>query len=368
MQLYTKEASDYKNEPIFMGKNRNVQRYDIMKYPFFSERAKIMRGLFWSPEEVNMSKDRTDYKELPPGLQHVFVSNLKYQTLLDSLMGRSLMMTIGRVITNPEFEECLAWWDTFEVLHSRSYSHIIQGIFDDPSPVFDDILINDYITKRSQSVIMYYDALEEATNQYAVKRDHPETISKEEIEALKEKILLALININILEGIRFYVSFACSFAFGENKIMVGNASIIKLIATDESQHLILSQYLLKILQENESEGFVDVWKRMKPKMIDMYRVAFNEEKEWAAYLFKDASMLGLNEKILVKYLEYILYSRMSAINLEPIVEEIKDNPIPWIDNWLQYNHVETLPQETENISYTIGTLKSDIKLDDIKLL
>ena len=368
MQLYTKEQSDYKNEPIFMGKNRNVQRYDIMKYPFFSERAKIMRGLFWSPEEVNMSKDRTDYGQLSPGLQHIFVNNLKYQTLLDSLMGRSLMMTIGRVITNPEFEECLAWWDTFEVLHSRSYSHIIQGIFADPSPVFDDILINDYITKRSQSVIQYYDDLETATNEYAVKRDNPESISKEEIENLKEKILLALININILEGIRFYVSFACSFAFGENKLMVGNASIIKLIATDESQHLILSQYLLKILQENEAEGFVHLWKKNIDKMVDMYRVAFQEEKEWAAYLFKDESMLGLNEKILVEYLKYVLYSRMSAINLPPIVEEIKENPIPWIDNWLQYGHVETLPQETENIAYTIGTLKSDIKLNDIELL
>ncbi|KAK8893257.1 hypothetical protein M9Y10_021674 [Tritrichomonas musculus] len=367
MQLYTKEASDYKHEPIFMGKNRNVQRYDIQKYPFFAERAKIIRGLFWSPEEVNMSKDRSDYKELSPGLQHVFVSNLKYQTLLDSLMGRSLMMTVGRVVTSPEFEECLAWWDVFEVLHSKSYSHIIQGIFEDPSPIFDDILINQYITKRSQSVIQYYDALEEATDAYAVKRKHPETITKEEIENLKEKILLAIVNINILEGIRFYVSFACSFAFGENKIMIGNASILKLIATDESQHLILSQYLLKILQENEAEGFVELWNKNKEKIIDMYRVAFEEEKEWAAYLFKDESMIGLNEAILVEYLTHILYTRMSAINLPPIVEE-RENPIPWINNWLQYNHVETLPQETENISYTIGTLKSDLKLDEVELL
>lgn len=366
MQLYTKERSDYKNEPIFMGKNRNVQRYDIQKYPFFAERAKIMRGLFWSPEEVNMSKDRSDYKTLSPGLQHVFVSNLKYQTLLDSLMGRSLMMTVGRVLTSPELEECLAWWDVFEVLHSKSYSHIIQGIFEDPSPVFDDILINEYITKRSQSVIQYYDDLEEATDRYAVKRHHPETITKEELDELKEKILLALVNINILEGIRFYVSFACSFAFGENKVMVGNASIIKLIATDESQHLILSQYLLKILQENEAEGFVELWNKNQSKIIDMYRVAFEEEKEWAAYLFKQESMLGLNEVILVQYLQHVLYSRMSAINLPPIVEEI-ENPIPWINNWLQYNHVETLPQETENISYTIGNLKSECNTAELDL-
>ena len=367
MQLYTKEASDYKNEPIFLGKNRNVQRYDIQKYPFFAERAKIIRGLYWSPEEVNMSKDRSDYKELSPGLQHIFVNNLKYQTLLDSLMGRSLMMTIGRVITNPEFEECLAWWDVFEVLHSRSYSHIIQGIFEDPSPIFDDILINDYITKRSQSVIQYYDALEEATDEYAVKRKHPERITSEEIDNLKEKILLALVNINILEGIRFYVSFACSFAFGENKIMIGNANILKLIATDESQHLILSQYLLKILQSNESEGFSHLWTKNKEKIIDMYRVAFEEEKEWASYLFRDESMIGLNEPVLVEYLSHILYTRMSAINLPPIVDQ-RENPIPWINNWLHYDHVETLPQETENIAYTIGTLKSDIKLDDFELL
>lgn len=367
MQLYTKEASDYKNEPIFLGKNRNVQRYDIQKYPFFAERAKKIRGLYWSPEEIDMSKDRSDYKELTSGLQHIFVSNLKYQTLLDSLMGRSLMMTIGRVLTNPEFEECLAWWDVFEVLHSRSYSHIIQGIFDDPSPIFDDILINDYITKRSQSVIQYYDDLEEATDRFAVKRKNGEKITADDIENLKEKILLAIVNINILEGIRFYVSFACSFAFGENKIMVGNASILKLIATDECQHLILSQYLLKILQFNKDEGFANLWLKNREKIVDMYRVAFEEEKEWASYLFKDESMIGLNEQILVEYLSHIIYARMSAINLPPIVEKT-ENPILWINNWIQYDNVETLPQENENVSYTIGTLKSDMNIDDIEIL
>lgn len=363
MKLYTKDKSDYLNEPIFMGTNRNVQRYDLMKYPFFSERAKIMRGLFWSPEEVNMSKDRADYQTLSPGQQHIFVSNLKYQTLLDSLMGRSLMQTVGRVITNPEFEECLAWWDVFEVLHSRSYSHIIQGIFDDPAPVFDDILFNDYITKRSHTVIQYYDQLESCTNRYAVAEKH----TQDQLEEIKEAILLALVNINILEGIRFYVSFACSFAFGENKIMVGNASIIKLIATDEAQHLMLSQMLLKILQETESEGFVDLWRRNIETIREMYRSAFEEEKEWAKYLFKDESMLGLNENILVEYLKHITYARMKAINIDPICEKV-DNPIPWIDNWMKYSHVETLPQETENISYVIGKLKSDIDIDDMEIL
>ncbi|OHT05126.1 Ribonucleoside-diphosphate reductase subunit beta [Tritrichomonas foetus] len=276
-------------------------------------------------------------------------------------------MTVGRVVTNPEFEECLAWWDTFEVLHSRSYSHIIQGIFDNPSPVFDDILVNEFIIKRSQTCIRYYDELEEATNEYAVRRNTNPMVG-EDLDFLKERILLALVNVNILEGIRFYVSFACSFAFGENKLMVGNASIIKLIATDECQHLILSQYLLKILQSNENEGFVELWNRNIETIREMYRVAFEEEKEWASYLFKDEAMLGLNEPILVEYLKHILYQRMAAIDLEPIVEEIKENPIPWIDNWLHYGNVETLPQETENIAYTIGTLKSEIKIDDLEFL
>jgi ribonucleoside-diphosphate reductase beta chain len=178
---------------------------------------------------------------------------------------------------------------------------------------------------------------------------------------LKRKLYLMIVSVNILEGVRFYVSFACSWAFAENELMEGNAKIIKLICRDENLHLASTQYILNELPK-EDPDFITIREESKEHILDMYRDAVADEKEWAKYLFQKDSMLGLNEKLLAQFVEYIANKRLSAIKFEPIFEQ-EENPLPWVDEWISdqggKNKTQVAPQETEITSYLVGQVNQD---------
>ena len=370
MTVFNKGHVDTKEQPMFFGAPLGVQRYDSYKYPVFEKLTNQMLGYFWRPEEVSLQKDRGDYQSLRPEQKHIFTSNLKYQILLDSVQGRGPGMAFSPYCALPELEGAMNVWQFMEMIHSRSYTYIIKNVYPDPAEVFDTILDDDKILARAKSVTAAYDDFINMAHQYDQSnwwkpewKDASYNASYEERE-LKRKLYLAVSNVNILEGIRFYVSFACSFAFGELKLMEGSAKIISLIARDENQHTVLTQQMIKAWQKGDDPVMSQIMKEEEQTVIDMYRMAVEEEKEWAQYLFKDGSMIGLNDKLLVKYVEWICNKRMRAIGLDPIYDApIKNNPLPWTEHWISSKGLQVAPQETEVESYVVGGIKQDVKKD-----
>lgn len=344
---------DFTKEPVFFGQPLNLERYDKFRYPAYFEFFKKQMQSFWMPEEIDLSKDRLDYKNMTENEKFIFTSNLKYQILLDSVQSRGIPY-LTENLSNPEVEAFCSVWAMFETLHSYSYTYIIKNVYATPGDVFDNILNDEEIVKRTVSVTSYYD-------------DMINSIGDSEYEK-KKKLYLTLMSINILEGIRFYVSFACSYAFAQNGKMEGNSKIISLINKDENLHLGFTQKLLNDLRTREDEGFLDVVKECEPIVIDMFKKSTDEEIQWANYLFKNGSMLGLNSEILQRYMKYLTNRRMSVLKLDPIYDRIK-NPINWINSWTSSSSTQNAPQETEIDSYNIGTVKSDLtesKFDDFK--
>jgi ribonucleoside-diphosphate reductase beta chain len=322
----------------------SVQRYDKFKYPGYFELFKKQINSFWLPEEFDVSKDRLDYKSMSDNEKFIFTSNLKYQILLDSVQSRGIPH-LTEDLSNPEVEAFCSAWSFFETIHSYSYTFIIKNVYPQPGEVFDNILNDVEIIKRASSVTKYYD-------------DMINSLGESESER-KKKLYLTLMSINILEGIRFYVSFACSYAFAQNGKMEGNAKIISLINKDENLHLGFTQKLLRDLSINSQEGFVEICKELQPQVIEMFKLAAQEEMEWADYLFKDGSMLGLNADILKKYMMYLTNSRLKAIGIDPIFEKT-NNPINWINAWTNSESLQVAPQESEIESYNKGAVKSDL--------
>ena len=280
----------------------------------------------------------------------IFTKNLSYQILLDSVQGRGISHLLNDC-SNPEFEAYCKVWEFFETIHSYSYTYIIKNVYPNPSKVFDDILTDKEVLKRTTSVTKYYD-------------DLINNIGEKSVVKRREKLYLTLMSINILEGVRFYVSFACAYALAQNKKMEGNAKIISLINRDENLHLAFTQNVLKILRDNKDEGFQNVIKNTEGTVVQMFEDAAKEEMEWAAYLFKDGSILGLNEKILVQYMKHLTNKRMRAVGLTPIFEDTP-NPINWIQNWTESKRVQIAPQESEIESYKVGSFNQD--MDDMDL-
>jgi ribonucleoside-diphosphate reductase beta chain len=357
-------------EPMFFGQPVNVARYDQQKYPIFEKLIEKQLSFFWRPEEVDVSQDRIDYQGLPEHEKHIFISNLKYQTLLDSIQGRSPNVALLPLVSLPELETWIATWAFSETIHSRSYTHIIRNIVNDPSVVFDDIVRNQNIVARAADISAYYDELIHYTMLYSQLGEGEHVINgKAEritLRDLKKKLYLCLMSVNILEAIRFYVSFACSFAFAERKVMEGNAKIIRLIARDEALHLTGTQHMLNLMRSGQDDQeFAAIAKELEPQCIEMFKMAAQQEKGWAEYLFKDGSMIGLNKNILCQYVEHITNNRMTSVGLPPVFENAKSNPIPWINTWLASDTVQVAPQEVELSSYLIGQIDSEVTADDL---
>jgi len=368
--IFPKNDNDQLKEPMFFGQPVNVARYDQQKYPVFEKLIEKQLSFFWRPEEVDISQDRIDYQNLPEHEKHIFISNLKYQTLLDSIQGRSPNIALLPLVSLPELETWIETWAFSETIHSRSYTHIIRNIVNDPSIIFDDIVRNENIRLRAQDISSYYDNLIHQTMLYAqfgagehVVNGLPQHVN---LHDLKKTLYLCLMSVNILEAIRFYVSFACSFAFAERKVMEGNAKIIRLIARDEALHLTSTQHMLNIMRSgNDDPEFAQIARESEEQCFQMFKTAAEQEKRWADYLFKDGSMIGLNKNILNQYVEYITNLRMAAVGLKPAFEAAKHNPIPWINTWLASDTVQVAPQEVELSSYLVGQIDAEVSADDL---
>lgn len=367
--VFSQNPNDALKEPMFFGQPVNVARYDQQKHPIFEQLIEKQLSFFWRPEEVDVSRDRIDYGNLSSHEQHIFISNLKYQTLLDSIQGRSPNVVLLPLVSIPELETWIETWTFSETIHSRSYTHIIRNIVNDPGIVFDDIMQNEHILERASDIAKYYDDLYYNSQLFNLYGAGTHTVNGKEVtvdlRTLKKQLYLCIMAVNVLEAIRFYVSFACSFAFAERKLMEGNAKIIKLIARDEALHCTGTQHMLNLMRNGKDDPeMVEIAKECYEESLAIFTSAAEQEKEWASYLFKDGSMIGLNKDILCQYIEYITNLRMEAVGLPAAFPNSKSNPIPWINTWLSSDNVQVAPQETEISSYLVGQIDSDLSNSD----
>ena len=359
--VFNREKVDFTKQYMFFGEDQNTQRYDVFRYPEYDKLNQTMLGYFWRPEEVSLQKDRADYQNFRDEQKHIFTANLKYQTLLDSVQGRGPCLAFLPYCSNPELESCIVCWDFQETIHSRSYTHIVKNVYPNPSEVFDTILEDDRIVERANSVCKHYDAFYDIANEYFNK-------GKGSMYEVKKQLYRAMMTVNMLEGLRFYVSFACTFAFGELKLMEGSAKIISLIARDEATHLNLSTHILKHWMKGDDDpDFVKIAKELEDEVYDMWKECVEEEKKWADYLFKDGSMIGLNSNLLHAYVEFIANKRLKALGLKTIYDRpLTQNPLPWTQHWLSSSGLQVAPQETEVESYIVGGVKQDVVEDTFK--
>ena len=371
MSVFNIKKTDHTKSLAFLDTNGTpaIQRYDILKYKQFDKLTDKQLGFFWRPEEVDVLRDAKDFKELTDFEKHIFTSNLKRQILLDSVQGRSPNLAFLPLATIPELETWIETWAFNETIHSRSYTHIIRNVYSDPSAVFDELMDVEEILACARDISKYYDDLIEYGTWYRMLGVGTHTVNGKKIVVdmyqLKKKLWLALNSVNALEGIRFYVSFACSWAFAELKKMEGNAKIIKLIARDENVHLGSTQTLLKILPTDDPD-YALLKIETKQECETMFLAAAAQEKAWAKYLFKDGSMIGLNEVLLSQYIDWLTCKRMTAVGLDCGMKPGSSNPLPWTQKWIAGSDVQVAPQETEITTYVIGGTKQDVDNNTFK--
>lgn len=355
-------------EPMFLGKTVNVSRFDQQRHPCFESLIEKQLSFFWRPEEVDISKDRSDWQGLSSIEKHIYISNLKYQTLLDSVAARSVNVCLLPLASLPEMETWIETWAFSETIHSRSYTHILRNLFADPGVVFEDIMINANIIDRATDLTRHFDALILMSQIYFSQGEGNVTIDGHVIQVTRRKIkselYLVICAINALEAIRFYVSFACTFSFSERELLEGNAKIVKLIARDEALHLTGTQQILNMWSNDRDDPeMAEIAAELHSDGLKLFLDVVEQEKTWADYLFKDGAMIGLNATLLKQYVEYIANQRLLAIGYQAPFP-IQTNPLPWMDAYLRSDNVQVAPQESEISSYLVGQLDSSVNSGD----
>ena len=358
MTVFSNEVFDATEQTCFFGKSVNIARYDKQRYAAFEKLTDKSLGFFWRPEEIDLSKDSKDFKGLTEHEKHIFTSNLKRQILLDSVQGRAPSLAFLPICSLPELETFIQTWTFFETIHSRSYTHIIRNVYSNPSSVFDEMLELEAISECAKDISKYYDELIDMNTVASITPVVRDALSVYNTYDHKKALWLCLNAVNALEGVRFYVSFACSWAFAELKKMEGNAAIIKLIARDENLHLAATQQLLKILPTEDAD-FAAIREETRDECIAMFESVLDQEKDWARYLFKDGSLVGLNEQLLCNYVDWIGAKRMTAIGLTAN-KAVTTNPLPWTAKWIAGADVQVAPQEVNVTSYILGGTKRDV--------
>ena len=389
--VFNKEQVDIMSEPMFFGSGLGIARYDIQRHKVFEELTEKQLGFFWRPEEVNLMMDRSQFERLLPHQQDIFISNLKYQTLLDSIQGRAPAAVLAALVSDPSLDTWIQTWTFSETIHSRSYTHIMRNLFADPGVIFDEIILDDAIMARAESISVLYDDVIKKTrlwhnaqeaHQYALEtRNENPDINEFQIDlrlatgkevkakrALMKSIYLCMHSINALEAIRFYVSFACTFNFHKNmEIMEGNSKIMKFIARDEQLHLKGTQQIIRNWQKGEDgEIWVEIAKECEAEAVEIFMDVNRQEKEWARHLFRNGGLPGLNVEILCQFIDYLTVSRMKAAGLPcDIVLESTRHPIPWIREYLNSDLVQAAPQEVEISSYLVAQIDNDVDADTL---
>ena len=360
MRTLTKNKKHNTTRDMFFDGNTSIARYDELRYPWLDKLSEKQIGFFWRPEEIDILRDSKDFADLTDSERHIFTSNLKRQIVLDSVQGRAPNLALLPLVSLPELEAWVETWSFFETIHSKSYTHIIRNVYSSPSEVFDGIMDIKEITDCADSITEHYDNLMTYTHEVYQAND-----PSYDQYYHKKLIWLCLNSVNALEGIRFYVSFACSWAFAELKKMEGNAKIIKLIARDENTHLAGTQQLLKWLPRDDKD-FAKIQEECVDQVDRIFVDVIEQEKDWARYLFKDGSMIGLNSDLLCSYVEWIGCKRMKAVGHTCPYETGATNPLPWTQKWISGSEVQVAPQETEISSYIVGGVKKDVDENTFK--
>lgn len=366
--LYNTEYVDFKKEPMFLGTGKNTQRFDDPKYVFFDNANDTMQGFDWKHDEIPLVKDKTDFRKKLNVIER-FIVTKNYQKLifLDSIQGRGPLMIFGQLTTLPELENVILTWEYFEgAKHSRTYTEQLRAFYDNPDEIFDESFNVPELMELASKITSVYDEAYFHTIEYIYKQQRNIPISKEEIHTLKKAMLMLMVEINILEGMRFYPGFASVWGLSESKqVLQGSTENLELICRDENEHLALTQFILKLMRKEEDEGFTEIWKELQPQIHERYIEAYYEEVDWIKFMFSTGSYIGMNDTILIQYLNYVTIRRMKSIGLHPNTEQLGQyiikNPIPWINKYINMDKNEKLPQEEKITNYVTGGVEQDIE-------
>lgn len=343
------KGHETKKYPLFLGEDLGLFDTINTTYPELEELYQIQIAQIWNELEVDMSQDSIDLLSLDPVARDILVRTISWQHLADSIASKSISGLLMPYVTNSELEGLVNVWSLFETIHARTYSHIVKQIFEDPQQMLLDTYNDVQAIERSGAIQKGFEQLENL----------PKNATKKE---QARAILLALGSLFALEAIAFMDSFAVTFAVGELKKVSGTVQNVKLIARDEMLHTRFGHNILRIIMEDKElyPDFHEVWDDVLPEIKAVFDAVVDQEVSWSEMLFDGKSIIGLNAKRLADYTYYMAKPAYDVFGFEWTYPLVEENPLPYMDNYLDGSNFQTAAQEMQITSYRIGATHDDV--------
>jgi len=353
-------GDDYLSDGYWMTAAPSIARNDKLGDPMFDSLYQRQESQHWGPSEQDLTGDLSSLKLASKADIHAFNSNLSYQMLLDSTNSLAPLSIFGLFTNRQDLIDWLSLWSFSETIHSATYSQFLMTAHPDPDKVFAATQTSEFIRKRGDSIGHYYNNAFFWGMQYALRGN---VFTKEELFECAKALRLAIFAANLLEGVRFYLSFACSFSFAarsDNPLFTNNALLLKAIAKDEALHLVGTQHMLNRMTSGKEGNLLEmVSAHTLEEEMRMTASVIQEEKEWANFLVSEGDIEGLSLKDMHQYLDFIGYNRLRSVHQ---VSDIPSIIVPELENpfssfmmpFLQSDQVQTAQQETGSSGYTQG--------------
>lgn len=319
---------------MFFGDGHFVQEFTQPSYPWALKSVDQQEAQVWPFDEFVLKLDAAQLASSNQAIRHIFTSNLQSQIAADSIQGRGPAWLIPYV-SDPNLEYAFTQWARFELLHSRTYTHMLTSMYPNPQIVLDMIDQKPEIFQRFKTCIDAYDAF------FA--------------KPCEETLVPLIVAINILEGLSFYISFICNFSFANFMgLFESVAKYLRQISFDERLHVALTQNIINTWREGvDGKMWRELWMDNRTKSREMWIDSVNTEiNVWRPYLFKyGIPIAGLTDQLVDDSVEFYANKRMKNIGLKPISKITKD-PLPWMQTkYLSSKLNQAAPQEVSVTEY-----------------
>ncbi|MFY4755647.1 ribonucleotide-diphosphate reductase subunit beta [Campylobacter jejuni] len=319
---------------VFDGNPHGILNFTKAKYTWALKLWDLMEANTWFPKEVDTTKDALDYRcNLTAGEKRMYDLVWSQLISMDSFQTNNLADNINPYITAPEINAVLARQAYEEANHSKSYAVMVEAICDNTDLIYEMEKYDETLREKNDFISSIYEELAGDVDD--------------------NKILLAMVANQILEGVYFYSGFTAIYALARAGKMLGSAQMIRFIQRDEITHLLLFQNMINSVRKERHDLFHD---GNINKIYDMFKKAGDLEIKWGKYITQN-QIMGFTDDIIEEYIHYLVDQRLSAINLDKLYNA--KHPIKWVDDFSKFNDQKSNFFESKVTNYSKGSISFD---------
>ena len=362
MTVFNAANSGWKTKqyPLFMGEEMALYDSVNVNYKELFDVYKQQVSQRWVETEFNHEQSRLDMISCPKNIYDVMLLNLSFQWVLDSVASRAIAPLFAPFVTNSELWAALMENSNMEVIHALSYSEIVRQCVADPTDVFKLSVQNEKTIQRAVKVVSVFNELQKAGAEYTLG------IRKND-QSTYNIVFKGLVALYILERLQFLASFAATFAVVEQGYFQSIGKMVQKIMLDEIFcHYTTDALALKI--ELSTERGKIAMRECKDEILEMIAEVRYQERQWSDYLFSEGrSIVGLNPLLLNEWVDYNAQAVYDGLGLSDNIpfERVKQNPLKWMDNWIEIDKFQNCMQEADGNNYALNVVKDDVTDEEL---